>query len=156
MPSRTPLIQLLHRMVLVIGALAVGALLICASLIPSRQGLAPIVPTDSRPSSNSSILSQSNTDAAKAIVKKHPLIPSDLLEAGSLSELSMVLREMLANVPPDEILEILRLVGETRPTVAIQLAMTIGRSEEEQWNWCADVTQNWTKQNPTAVWQWYL
>jgi hypothetical protein len=81
----------------------------------------------------------------------------DGLRNAGFDELLVMLRRKVAGSAGEaEILSMLRTIAETRPEMAIELAASIGRTDDERAHWIADVTRLWAARDPQKAWQWVI
>jgi hypothetical protein len=67
-----------------------------------------------------------------------------------------VLARLRAKLPGslEEVLQSLAELGKTNPTLAIDLAHALGRTDREKAAWVTNATQQWADRDPAAAWQW--
>jgi hypothetical protein len=80
----------------------------------------------------------------------------DWIALGSIDDLLAILRAKMPRSSPDEILAMLKLISESRPEDAVELAPRIGRTEEEKAEWVSNVTRSWAGRDPDKAWQWFV
>ena len=78
-----------------------------------------------------------------------PLVPRSETEFHAL--LAELRRRAAAD---DEPWILLARVAETRPAMAIELALLAGRSSDEKEHWVTELTRTWAARNPQAAWDW--
>ena len=73
---------------------------------------------------------------------------------GQMREL--LLRKMADGASNAELLSLLREMAGTEPALAIELAQSIGRSDDEKAAWITDLMRGWAGRDPNAAWQWLV
>jgi hypothetical protein len=90
------------------------------------------------------------------VENQHSVQLGDSIVHGSINDLLAILREKVPRSSPDEILALLKLISESRPEEAVELAQRIGRTEEEKAEWVSNVTRSWAGRDPDKAWQWFI
>jgi hypothetical protein len=143
-------------------ALVVGAVITFACWILSREQNTGV---SRHPEAASRLLSQQATadpssiddgvNAQMELDNQDSAELGDWIDLGSINDLLAILREKVSTSSPDEILAMLKLISESRPEDAVELAQRIGRTEEEKAEWVTNVTRSWAGRNPDKAWQWF-
>jgi hypothetical protein len=68
--------------------------------------------------------------------------------------LSLLRRKLEASGSAEELLSALADIARTEPAFAIELAQTLGRSDEEKSVWVTDLTRQWAERDPQSAWEW--
>ncbi len=133
-------------------------------LLPIALGLAALLGSgwwawsrvDNRGASTANVSVPTEPSSAPQPAPIAPAAPAkDLLATASLDELGALIRaKIAAGASANELFAWLRSLALKQPELAIELAHTLGRNEDEQAMWVSDLTREWTAREPRAAWQW--
>jgi hypothetical protein len=124
----------------IIGSVAVGLVLLCASIIKrQREKSAHPLPNDSSPWA----ADKTETDL-------------QLLNHASEEEILAILKQKMDSSLHDEVRALLEFLARTRPLMALDLAQKAGRTDAERYTLSFAALQVWSRNNPEPAWSWTL
>ena len=128
---------------------AMSLLMAVATLIsPEKKERAPVADLTPPPSTLKTAFPQLQPPSSVS----HP---SPGLETSGTADLLVWLGGRLAaSASVEEILAALESIAQSRPALALELAQSVGRTEEEKAGWVTQVMKGWAGREPDSAWQW--
>jgi hypothetical protein len=90
--------------------------------------------------------------------RKPAAVPASTRESGptAAGDRDVLLAALRAKLPTslEEVLRTIADIGKTNPTLAIDLAHALGRTDREKAAWVTNAMQQWADRDPGAAWRW--
>jgi len=137
---------------LIVGGGAVAGAAAAWYLVPNQPHPAPppagisLFPAAPAPALSSPVSLPPNAVASDS--------PSDAADFGQMR--TLLLRKMADGTPAAQLLALLRQMAAEHPALALELAQTLGRNDDEKAAWVTDLMHSWAGRDPEAAWQWLV
>ena len=140
------------RWLIVAGGAVAGALAAWYLILRPPAAIAPAAASGSGESHLPVAVAAPTAPADSAAPADRPS-----LQAMSFDQLrALLLQKMAAGASSADLLALLRKMAADQPAIAIELAQSFGRNDDEKAAWVIALVHDWASRNPDAAWQWLV